>query len=529
VPPPAALSSKSANAHQTLRNMTYRLILSLLATFVLYPLSLRAQETTQPNVLFISVDDLRPELKCYGAQHMHTPNMDRIAAEGTLFERAYCQQALCAPSRASLMTGLRPASSGVTNLVTHIRLKNPHVVTLSQQFKTHGYHAQSFGKIYHPGLDDPHSWSEPAWFTPGPEYVSTQTMERLTERRRQLGADRYIPGAAPAVTTDPVSGLALKYRHPKTIAMGPSTEAADVPDEEHEDGKTVQEALGALRRNKNKPFFLAVGFNRPHLPFVAPKKYWDLYPAETIKLTKNQFPPRDVPKAALNDVGELTTYWDITTTNPIPEEKQRELLRGYYASVSHVDALIGQLLRELDALGIADNTAVVLWGDHGYQLGEHDLWCKHTNFEVAARVPIILKAPKAASQKRGGRSGALVELVDLYPSLCELAGLPVPPGLEGDSFVPLLNEPDRKWKRAAFNEYPVRNGILGTSMRTDRYRYTEWATSNTKRLVGVELYDHEVDPEENVNIGLRAENTELTHSLSAQLKQGWSAARPQKD
>lgn len=479
-----------------------------------------ARETTQPNVLFISVDDLRPELGCYGSI-AKTPNIDKLAAGGTTFMKAYCQQALCAPSRASIMTGLRPSALGVTNLVTHIRLNTPSIVTLSQQFKNHGYHAQSFGKIYHPGLDDPDSWSAPAYFPPGPEYVSTQTMQRLVALRKEKQGDRYIPGSAPAVTTHPVSGLGLKYKHPKTIVMGPSTEAPDVPDDVLEDGQSAQRAIDALAALKDKPFFLAVGFNRPHLPFVAPKKYWDLYDREKIKIAPNQFPPKDVPPSAMNQVGEHTTYWDIPTTN-IAAEKQRELIHGYYASVSHVDALVGELLRKLDDLELRENTIVVLWGDHGYLLGEHGLWCKHNNFELSTRVPLIISAP--GQKMQGAKTDAVVELVDVYPTLCDLAGLPKPRHeMPGKSLAPLLASPEKPGiKDVAYSEYPVRGGIIGYSMRTRRYRYTEWRKVNSKTLVGTELYDHQNDPHENENIAAQSEN--ITQSLSPKLREGWPAA-----
>ena len=296
-----------------------------------------------------------------------------------------------------------------------------------------------------------------------------------------------------------------------------------MPDNGLADGKTADRAIHVLREIREKPFFLAVGFLKPHLPFVAPKKYFDLYPPEAIRLAGNPNPPEDVPSPAMHDSSELRSYSDIPKSGPIPNDKARALIRAYRAATSYTDAQIGRVLDELDHLGLAGKTIVVLWGDHGWSLGEHGLWCKHTNFEDSTRSLLIVRAPGAA---RGGtQTDALSEFVDIYPTLCDLAGLPIPGGLEGASFAPVLAQPDRPWKNAAFSQYP-RGKLMGYSIRTDRYRYTEWAEPGAKP-VGVELYDHRNDPGENVNLANRPAQQALVRELAEQLHAGWRKARPE--
>jgi len=294
-----------------------------------------------------------------------------------------------------------------------------------------------------------------------------------------------------------------------------------VPDEALFDGRIAGKAIEAMREIKAKPFFLAVGFTKPHLPFVAPKKYYDMYPLEKVKLPANPYPPKDVPRIALADFGELRAYADIPEKGALSEKQTRELIRGYYAATSYVDAQIGRVIDELDRTGLRDKTIVVLWGDHGYQLGEHGLWNKHTNFEVATRSPLIISAPGVT--KMGKKTDALVELVDVYPTLIQLAGLPMQQGLEGTGLVPLLHSPKLDWKRSAFSQYP-RGRVMGYSIRTDRYRYTEWSEQG-KVPVGVELYDHRVDPAENVNIANLPEKKAIVAELSRQLKLGTDQSR----
>jgi len=467
-----------------------------------------ASARTKPNVLFIAVDDLRPELGCYGTDEIVTPNIDKLAADAVTFTRAYCQQAVCNPSRVSLMTGLRPDSVRVWDLVTDFRDTVPDVVTLPQQFMKHGYYALSFGKIYHNPLPDNPSWSEPHAWPKDASLWSPQARQRLNDYRAKMRADGKSEAAV---------------RRMRAAAV----EIVDVPDSKHIDGAIADQALAAMRRlaKKEQPFFLAAGFIRPHLPFVVPRKYWELYDREEIKLADNASLPINAPAMAMNTMYELRDYMDYADTpgprtGPLTDAQQRELKHGYYASVSFIDAQVGRLLSELDALGLADNTIVVLWGDHGWKLGEHRSWCKQTNYEVDVRAPLIIRSPGVKAS--GEKSDALVEFVDVYPTLCELAALPLPDHLEGKSLAPLLDDPDRAVKDTAFSQFPRRHQgreYMGYTMRTDRYRYVEWKDRRTGAVFATELYDHLDDPGENQNVAALPENRELVPKLSAKM---WS-------
>jgi arylsulfatase A-like enzyme len=460
----------------------------------------------KPNVLFIAVDDLRPELGCYGVNEIKTPNMDALAASGLTFNRAYCQLAVCNPSRVSLLTGLRPDSSRVWDLVTRFRETVPDVVTLPQQFKAHGYHTVSYGKIYHNPWPDNVSWSEPHRWPEKSSLWSDEAKRRHTAYKEKMRAEGRPEKAIGRIRP-------------------PATEIVDVPDDQHIDGAIAQQVLAAMRRlaRQDQPFFLAAGFIRPHLPFVAPRKYWELYDADEIPPASNPFLPRQSPAFAMNTMYELRDYIDFDGT-PTPKQdsltdaQQRRLKHGYYASVSFVDSLVGNLLAELESLGLADNTIVVLWGDHGWKLGEHNSWCKQTNYEIDARVPLIIRTPGATAN--GHTTNALVEFVDIYPTLCDLAGLPLPEHLEGKSMKPLLSKPDQTWKQAAFSQFRRQDGtvpLMGYAMRTDRYRYIEWQDRRTREIVATELYDHENDSFENTNIAGRVESESLLAELGHQM------------
>jgi len=460
----------------------------------------------RPNVLFIAVDDLRPELGCYGVNEIKTPNIDGLAAEGVTFMRAYCQQAVCNPSRASLMTGLRPDSVKVWDLRVHFRDTVPDVVTLPQHFRRHGYYAVAYGKIYHNPLPDRRSWDEPNHWPKRARVYSAASLKRLTEFRKKMRADGKSEAAIRRM-------------------RGPATEDEDVPDSRRPDGEIADQAIEALARlaKREKPFFLAVGFIRPHLPFTAPKKYWDLYRRDEIPLAENAFLPKGAPPPAMNTMYELRDYMDFADSPPphkapLTDQQQRRLKHGYYASVSFVDALIGRLLAKLDELKLRDDTIIVLWGDHGWKLGEHRSWCKQTNYEIDTRVPLIVRSPR---MKAGGRKcPALVEFVDLYPTLCELASLPLPERLEGKSLAPLLDDPDRPFKSAAFSQFRrVHDGIeyMGHAVRTDKHRFVEWRKWRNGEVLARELYDHQNDPMENANVAKEPENRQLVEQLTKQL------------
>ncbi|HLF92699.1 MAG TPA: sulfatase [Planctomycetota bacterium] len=464
------------------------------------------QEAPRLNVLFIAVDDLRPSLGCYGDPLVRSPNLDKLASRGLAFNRAYCQQAVCSPSRSSLLTGRRPDTTKVWDLVTHFRAALPDIVTLPQHFKNHGYHAQGFSKIFHGGYDDAPSWSAPH-ATPkkpgfGPE--GQARLKELVEEAKKAGRD------------------------PKAV-RGLPWEAPDVADDDLADGATAGMAIQALETLKDKPFFLAVGFLRPHLPFVAPKKYWDLYKEESFKPASNPNPPQDAPKYAATTWGELRAYDGIPKTGPLTDAQARKMLHGYHASISYMDAQVGRVLDALDRLGMREKTVVILWGDHGWQLGEHGYWCKHTNYEVAARAPLILSVPGQASA--GKRTDALVEFVDIFPSLAEICGLPRSNGVEGTSFKPLLDDPSRPWKKGAISQYP--RGIpgqgrcMGYSIRTDRWRLVEWAIP-AKGFAEYELYDHQADPGENVNLAGKPEHAATVKELVGLLRSGWKGLAPKE-
>ncbi|MBI5397445.1 MAG: sulfatase [Verrucomicrobia bacterium] len=455
------------------------------------------------NVLFIVADDLRPELGCYGAAHIQSPNVDRLAARGLLFERAYCQQAVCNPSRASVLSGCRPDTTRVMANNKFLRPMMPDVVTLPQHFKSNGWHTVSLGKVFHhserePG-DDPQSWTEPSWYRGPSGHWHAKESDEFIKRLKKLPAKEQ----------------------PKLI-RGPPFEAANEPDDVYPDGQIAVKAIETLRRLKDKPFFLAVGFVKPHLPFTCPQKYWNLYPADTIKLPANYHPPKGAPEPALHNWYELRTYGGVPATGGIPDAMALNLIRGYRACVSFVDAQVGRVLDELDRLGLRDKTIVILWGDHGYHLGENGIFTKMTNFELGTRAPLIVSAPK--QKTAGQRTGALVEFVDIYPTLAEVCGLALPKHLEGVSLKPLLDDPQRAWKKAAFSQYlrPGKDKVMGCSVRVDRWRYTEWVNGKNEN-VGVELYDHQNDPAENVNVAGDSASKATVAGLAKLLHDGWRA------
>jgi iduronate 2-sulfatase len=461
------------------------------------------------NVLFIAIDDLRPELNCYGNSMVISPNIDKLAGQGMLFERAYCQQAICAPSRSSMLTGLRPDYTGVHNLGTHFRKKVPDVITLPQHFKNHGSHTQSTGKIFHGEFEvlaknhkDPVSWSVPDWL-PEPRYYYTQ--EGIQIAREMFSRSNAVKNGAPVDDW-------MHY-----FVRGLTTEAPEVHDTVLQDGQIANRAIEALKSIKGKPFFLAVGFLKPHIPFIAPKKYWDLYNPEDIKIPENKNRPDNAPDLAFAPQSEMVDYYDIDDEYNINDDKARTLIHGYYACVSYVDEQIGRVISELERLDLRKNTIIVIWSDHGYKLGEYNSWSKLTNFELDTRAPLIISVP---DQKTAGKkTKSIVEFIDIYPTLSDLCGLPVPEHCQGVSLVPLLADPDLILKDAAYSQFPrQQKEIMGYTMKTDKYRYTEWLQNNT--VLERELYDHQDDPREMKNIAHEAKHKQLITELSQMLQKG---------
>jgi uncharacterized sulfatase len=432
--------------------------------------------TRPPNILFIAVDDLNCALGAYGHPIVKTPNLDRLAARGVVFDWAYSQFPLCNPSRASMLTGRRPDEIGVYDLKTHFRSTVPAVVTLPQYFRQQGYHVARVGKIFHygvprdigtPGFDDPVSWDK-AFYPRGRDKDEEKLVTNFTPKRGL--------------------GNALAYY------------ANDDKDEQQTDGKVANEAIRLLREyQKGGPFFLAAGFFRPHTPYIAPKKYFDLYPLSSIPAPPDPTESlRDVPEIALRD------HPLFLGLNP---EQQRLIRRAYFASVSFVDAQIGRLLSALDELGLADNTIVVFWSDHGYLLGEHGQWQKQSLFEESARMPMIAAGPGIA---RGRHCQGVVELLDVYPTLVEMAGLPARSDLSGRSLVPLLRNPAQPWPYAAFSQVAA-----GRSIRTTAWRYSEWGDEGKR---GLELYDHLHDPLEQHNLAKDPKYRPVRDDLSRRLR-----------
>jgi len=443
-----------------------------------------ASDAKQPNILFIAVDDLRKELGCYGHPIVQSPNIDRLASEGTIFERSYCMVAVCGASRASIMTGIRPTKTRFVNYLTRASEDTPDAVTMNTFFKENGYYALNNGKIFHHKDDNEHGWSEPAMRPSRAWSDKLQTFHLPENRRLQQG----IPGS-----------------------RGVPYECADVDDNAYGDGVTADKSIEDMRRlaAQDEPFYLAVGFVKPHLPFVAPKRYWDLYDEGDIQLPENyRYTPEDAPEASIHTFGELRAYIGVPPKGPVPDEMALGMIHGYYACVSYIDAQIGRLLDELEDLGIEDETIVVLWGDHGWNLGEHTMWCKHCVYENSMHAPLLIKAPGLPA---GNRVESLVEFIDVYPTLCELTGLPEIDQLEGTSLVPLLNDPEAEWKSQAVGRF-----VNGDTIRTDQYRYSEFHDRNGQ-LYGRMLYDHEADPRENVNLSERPEYAELVEELADEL------------
>ena len=453
-----------------------------------------AAQSRKTNVLFIATDDLSAALGCYGHPVVKTPNLDRLARRGVRFTRAYTQFALCSPSRSSLMTGLGPDTTKIYELQTHFRSIIPDVVTLSQCFQKNGYYTARVGKIYHygnpgqigtDGLDDAPSWMHKI----NPRGVDKDEEPKLTN---------YTPGRG--------IGSALCFY------------ASPEPDEKHTDGMVASEAIKLMEQNKDKPFFIAAGLYKPHCPYISPKKYFDLY--DPAKLT-----PVPVADGEL-DVAPPWAYFTYPANWGLTDQQQRNTLQAYYAAISFADANVGRLMDAVDRLGLAENTIIIFWSDHGYAVGEHGQWMKQTAFEAATRIPLIIAGPGVKSKNKASKR--TVEMLDFYPTLTDLCGLKnVPANLHGKSLRPLLDNPDAKWDRPAISQ--MRRGanggrgkkpkdgsqfVHGYSIRTERYRFTEWANGTE----GEELYDYQTDPKEVKNLATDPKHTKLKDQLRAQLR-----------
>ncbi len=433
----------------------------------------------RPNILLILVDDLKPALGAYGDDYAITPHMDRFAANGMRFDMAYSNQAVCAPSRYNLMLGSRSSSSGIYGFGRDFRDHYPDAVTMPQFFKQQGYHVESMGKVFHIGhntYNDDSSWSVPHHRDLVIEYIDPASKKDGFTREEALFSNQSAQG----------------------LPRGPAWESPDVPDDAYADGRVAQRAVERLRQLKQQPaqpFFLAVGFARPHLPFSVPKRYWDLYNPNTLPLPTYQKAPEGAPDYAVKRDTEISQYTPLphsSEADPFPVDIQRKLIHGYYAGVSYVDAQIGKVLAALEEMGLDENTIVVLWGDHGYHLGEMGIWTKHVNYELANRIPLIMAVPGIT--RPGTATSQLAETVDIYPTLVEMAGLPRPTveqPLDGESLVPVLRDPQSRVRDHAYHCFP-RGGRMGRAIRTERYRLVEWKTIGASPETAVyELYDYQ--------------------------------------
>lgn len=436
------------------------------------------KETGPYNVLFIAIDDLRTELNCYGADHIKSPNIDRLAANGVRFTNAYVQQAICMASRASIMSGIRPEKSGI---YTGEAVENlmPNVLTLNKFFKQNGYAISSCGKIYHHGID--------------------------TEK--QFGSDNMKPKATwegmGYVTEQAIAQQGLNTK----TGRGPAYEMANVPDSIYKDGINTLNAVRRLEQLKksDKPFFMAVGLTKPHLPFVAPKKYWDMYPEESIAFSELSEMPENSSKYTMRLAGELGNYYGIPQKYADVDDSTTLILRrAYYACVSYADAQVGKLLQQLDELGLRENTIVVLWGDHGYKLGDYGNWCKWSNMNIDTNIPLLFSVPDG---QKGKVSNQVVEALDIYPTLAELCGLAKPIHVEGESLVSFLNNPGLKSnsKKHVYTAWPhdrwnYDKTVMGYSVKDERFNYVEWIKLSTGNVLEKELYDHLNDPQETNNV-----------------------------
>lgn len=456
----------------------------------------KSRRPDKPNILLIAVDDLRPELGCYGKVNIKSPNIDRLASSGNVFVNAYTAYPVCGPSRASLLSGIYPGNKRFTDWNCSQDKDVPGIVSLPMYFKNNNYQTISLGKVYNNFEDGKGSWIRnwrPPVTTTAWDYQDKESVRIFEERNKERYKDKRI-------------------RNNKNLPQkGPAFESPDVPDIAYDDGRIANEAIEELQNlhNSNEPFFLAVGFKKPHLPFNAPRKYWEMYDRKDIQLPSNYYFPKNAPDAAILNWNELKVFHGIPSTLPLPDTTAISLIHGYYACISYVDAQVGKVLDALEEYGLAENTIVILWGDHGWFLGEHGFWTKQSNLNEGPHAPLIVRVP----WKKGGvKTRSLVEFVDVYPTLCELAGFRPPVHIQGKSFAPLFDNPDQPWKQSVF----YRTGA-GETILTETHAYTEWINDKTGQPYARMLYDYRSDPEENENIADKPENKKLIKELQEKL------------
>ena len=416
-----------------------------------------SKNSITPNVIFISIDDLRPELSCYGKTDIISPNLNQISNHSFLYENAYCNYPVCGASRASLLTGLRPNNNRFKTYFSRMDEDANEFPSIGEWFKKYGYYTISNGKITHIKEDSPECWSEPSW-RPENDWRDYQTENNIKIAKNNNG-------------------------HGPAYEIGPNLVS------NYSDSKIIDKSINDIKRlhSLKQPFFLAIGLNKPHLPFNVPKKFWNLYDSSKIRLANNRYKPINAPNISMHNFAELRKYTNIPKgKESIPDSIQFNLIHGYYACVSYIDYELGRLFNFMKENKLYENSIIIIWGDHGWQLGEHNLWAKHSNFQTSLKVPLIIKYP---NQIAGKKIINPVELLDIYPTLCDLASLPKPKHLQGKS---LYNTKKNNW---AFSKYQK-----GETVSTLDYSYTEWVNTKTKEIIDTMMYDLSLDPDENINI-----------------------------
>ncbi|MDA9026454.1 sulfatase [Flavobacteriaceae bacterium] len=466
-------------------NLIYKVSIFLLVIVSLPQTIISQEQTKKQNILFISIDDFRPKISSYGETKMITPNIDKLASEGLQFNNAYTNIAVCGASRASLMTGIRPSLNRFNDFSTRAQDDTPQAISLNQLFMDNGYETISYGKIYHHSDDFQQHWSEKDKGQIQSDFQDPKSIERVNNAEKGEYGNKN-----------------LTYEYP------------DVDDYAYNDGKITQNAIHKLKvlKEDDQPFFMAVGYVSPHLPFIQPKKYWDMYDHDSIQLADNSYQPENSPFIAIeaqhNSAELRKNYLDIPAQGKLDDDLARNLIHGYYASVSYMDALIGELIKELDDLGLRDNTTIILWSDHGYFLGEHGFWCKHSTFHEAVKIPFIMSSPGYAKNQI---TDSFTELVDVYPTLCELANITPPTYIHGKSLTPVLKNPSIQLKDEIYTRYKQGEAVIDAN-----YSYTEFYRGKT--YVGNMMYDMKTDLKQNIDISKTPANAKLVKMYSQKLK-----------